>query len=226
MMPNTQRGQFLNLIVNIVLPVLVLTRFSGDEWLGQQLGLIVALSFPLLYGAYDLWMTRQVNTFSVIGIISIVLTGGIGLLQLDNHWLAVKEAGIPLLIGCMVLASQGTRWSLMKLLLEPAINHASVDNALRERGTEVAYERRFTVATRIVAGSFFISATLNYLLAKIIVVSPPGTLEYNAELGRMTALSYPVIALPSMVIFIGAAVYLVLGIEKLTALPLKDIVKS
>lgn len=225
-MSNQSKGSLLNILINIVLPVVVLTRLSGDEWLGQQWGLVVALSFPFIYGGYDLWKTRNINIFSVFGIVSIALTGGIGLLQLDNKWLAVKEAGVPLLIGLVVLLSQNTRYPLMKILFEPVINHKLVNVALKEKGVEEAYEKKFTIATRIVASSFFLSATLNYALAKIIVVSPPGTLEYNAELGRLTALSYPVIALPSMIIFVVAAVYLIVGIEKITGLTLQNIVKS
>ena len=41
----------------------------------------------------------------------------------------------------------------------------------------------------MIASSFFLSAVLNYSLAKILVKSQPGTEAFNAELGRMTALS-------------------------------------
>lgn len=224
-MAERKQNNFLNLIINIVIPVLILTRFSGDEWLGQTWGLIVALAFPLLFGIYELASSGKYNIFSIIGVISVALTGGIGLLQLDNKWLAVKEAGVPFILGVAVLVSQYTKWPLMKILFEPVIDHEKVDTALREHNAEAKYQRRFTIATRIVAGSFFLSTILNYVLAKIIVVSPPGTVEYNSELGRMTALSYPIIALPSMVLFIAAALYLVIGIEKMTSLSLQDIVK-
>jgi intracellular septation protein A len=224
-MSKRNQNQLLNLLINIIVPVIVLTRFSGPEWLGQTYGLIVALAFPVVYGVYDLYKEKKFNLFSVIGVVSILLTGGIGLLQLDNKWLAIKEAGVPFILGVAVLVSQYTKWPLMKILFEPVINHEKVDIALREHNAELKYEKRFTVATRIVAGSFFLSAILNYVLAKIIVVSPPGTVEYNAELGHMTALSYPVIAVPSMIIFIAAALYLIFGIEKMTLLSLQDIVK-
>ena len=69
---------------------------------------------------------------------------------------------------------------------------------------------------QLLAGSFFLSSILNYLLAKWILVSPPGTTAYNEELGRMTALSYPVIALPSMVLMMAALWYLFSQIGKLT----------
>lgn len=225
-MSKRNQNQLLNLLINIIIPVIILTRLSGDEWLGQKLGLVVALCFPLFYGFFELYKEKKYNIFSIIGVISILLTGGIGLLQLDNRWLAIKEAGVPLIIGVAVLVSQYTKWPLMKILLEPVINHDKVNVALEEKNTKDLYERRFTIATRIVAVSFFLSSVLNYLLAKLIVVSPPGTVEYNAELGRMTALSYPVIALPSLILFVSSALYLVIGIEKITSLKLEDIVKN
>lgn len=225
-MSKRNQNQLLNLLINIIIPVIILTRLSGDAWLGQTYGLIVALSFPLIYGLYELYKEKKYNLFSIIGVISILLTGGIGLLQLDNKWLAIKEAGVPLIIGLAVLASQYTKWPLMKILLEPAIDHEKIDVTLREKNTKDLYDRRYAVATRIVAASFFLSSILNYLLAKLIVVSSPGTVEYNAELGRMTALSYPVIALPSLILFVAAALYLIIGIEKITSLKLQDIIKN
>ena len=49
---------------------------------------------------------------------------------------------------------------------------------------------------------------MNYMLATWIVVSPAGTPGFNAELGRLTLLSYPVIALPSMLIMLAVLFYL------------------
>ncbi|MBU2099500.1 MAG: MFS transporter, partial [Gammaproteobacteria bacterium] len=63
---------------------------------------------------------------------------------------------------------------------------------------------------------FFLSSTLNYILARIILVSPPGTAEFNAELGRMTALSYPVIAIPSMIVLMIAIWFVFSSIKRLT----------
>lgn len=48
------------------------------------------------------------------------------------------------------------------------------------------------------------------------MVSPPGTTAYNEELGKMTALSYPVIAVPSMILLFGAIWYLFVQMKKLT----------
>ena len=79
------------------------------------------------------------------------------------------------------------------------------------------------MASWLLAGSFFLSAVLNFVLARIIVRSPAGTVAFNEELGRMTALSYPVIALPSMAVMMIALWYLLKSIRSLTHMDLEEI---
>ena len=76
------------------------------------------------------------------------------------------------------------------------------------------------------AFSFLVSAILNFGLARYIVKSQPGTEEFAAELGKMTGLSFIVIAIPSMVVLGGSLWYLIKGIEKLTNLSIDDIVQG
>ena len=78
-------------------------------------------------------------------------------------------------------------------------------------------------ASWLLAGSFFLSSTLNFILARMIVRSPAGSIAFNEELGRMTALSYPVIVVPSMAIMIVALWYLLRQIRGLTHLELEQI---
>ena len=75
----------------------------------------------------------------------------------------------------------------------------------------------------MVAGSFFLSSALNYILAKVVLVSQPGTVEFTEELGKMTALSFPIIAVPSTLVLMGTLFYLLRHIQKLTHLKLEDI---
>jgi uncharacterized integral membrane protein len=42
----------------------------------------------------------------------------------------------------------------------------------------------------------------------------------------MTALSFPVIAVPAMLVLMGALIYLFRGIKKLTGLRLEEIIKN
>lgn len=215
-----------NLLLNIVIPTLILTKLSGDDWLGTKWAIVVALAFPLLYGLRDLLQSGKVNFFSALGIISILLTGGISLLELDAEYIAIKEAAIPGLLGIATVASLYTRWPLVKTLLynDRILDTGKIAQALASNGNETAFERTLLHASWMIAGSFFLSSSLNYILAKVLLQSPPGTAAFNEELGKMTALSFPVIALPATVILMLVLFFLFRRIGKLTGLKLEEIV--
>jgi hypothetical protein len=213
------KGSFLaNLAFNIIIPVFILSKLSGEDSLGPSLSIVAALTFPIGYGLWDLRQSGKINPFSVLGVVSVFLTGGISLLELDPQYIAIKEAAIPGCIGIAVLLTQRTRFPLVKTLILNAqlVRVDALYAALDEKGMTTTFEQRLRQASLIVAGSFFVSSALNYILAKIILVSPPGTSAFSEELGRMTALSYPVIALPSMVILMLAIWYVFSQIGKLT----------
>lgn len=229
MAQNQSHGSLLaNLGLNIIIPTVILTKLSGAEHLGPQWATVVALAFPIAYGAYDFHKTREANIFSILGVISIFLTGGISLLELDPKYIAIKEAAIPGIIGLAVLISHYTPYPLVRKLLfnEQIINVEKITQVTQERGTTAQLETRLKTTSYLVAGSFFLSSTLNYLLAKWIVVSTPGTTAYTEELGKMTALSFPVIALPSTIVMMVSLFYLFKGIEKLTGLRFEDILNQ
>ena len=216
---------WISLLINIAIPALVLMKLSGEEYLGPVYGLLVALAFPLVYGIQDAVRRRRLNFISALGVVSTLLTGGIGLLELDPKWLAVKEAAVPAVIGLAVIISTRTRYPIVRSLLynEKIINIAAVDAALDAHNNHPRFERSLVTASWLLAGSFFLSSTLNFILARIIVRSPAGSIAFNEELGRMTALSYPVIVVPSMAIMIVALWYLLRQIRGLTHLKLEQI---
>lgn len=230
--PKKAPGTLVNLLFNIVIPTLILTKLSKEQYLGPVLGLVVALAFPLAYGIRDYFFVQRggrhkPNLFSLLGVVSILLTGGMSLLKLDPAYIAIKEAAIPGLIGVATLVSIYTRHPLVRVFLynDQVMQTDRVHAALCQHNTEAQFERRLNVASYLVAGSFFLSSALNYGLAKYILVSAPGSEAYAEELGRMTALSFPVIALPSTLVLMGALIYLLNGIQKLTHLQLEDIFK-
>ena len=228
--PQEQKSQGLlaNLAFNIIIPTLILTKFSGEDWLGNKAGLVVALAFPVLYGLYDYSRTRKANFFSILGVFSVLLTGGISLMELDPKYIAIKEAAIPGAIGLATMISIFTPYPLVRTFLynEQVLKVDVVAEALAEHGETERFEQRLKNATWIVAGSFFLSSVLNYILAKWILVSAPGTEAFNQELGKMTALSYPVIALPSAIVLMVALYYLMNSITKLTHLELEDVLRT
>ncbi len=214
-----------NLLLNIIIPTLILTKGSKEEYLGPTLGLIAALAFPIGYGIYDYWRCRKVNIFSAIGLVSVMLTGGISLLQLPPEYMAIKEATIPGLLGLATLISVFTPYPLVRTFLynEKVMQVDKVHHALAQHNNVSAFEKSLTSATYMLAGSFFLSSALNYALAKYVLVSAPGTEQYNAELGTMTALSFPVITIPSMLVFMAAVYYLFRSITRLTHLHWEEI---
>lgn len=218
----------LELVITLIIPSVILMKLSAPEHLGVVNALLLALAFPLFWGARSLVRERKFNLFAVLGVVSITLTGGIGLLQLDTQWLAVKEAAIPGLIGLAVAISAWTRQPLVRVLLyTPALMDVErIHGRLAERGNHAAFESRLKFATGILAGSFLFSSVMNYFLATWIVTSPSGSAAFNEELGRLTLLSYPVIAIPSMLIMMAALYYLGRSIRELAGLKLTEAMKG
>ncbi len=218
----------VELLITLILPALILMKLSGPDYLGSVNALLLALSLPLFWGARDLLRRGKVNGFAVLGLVSVLLTGGIGLLQLDTRWLAIKEAAIPGLIGLAVAISAWTRHPLVRVVLfTPALMDVErIQRELDARGNAAAFDARLRIATWMLGGTFFFSAAMNYLLATWIVVSPAGTAEFNEELGRLTLLSYPMIALPSMLFMMLALYYLVRAVRDLAGLSLSEALRQ
>ena len=176
-----------DLLLSIVIPSIVLMNFSGAEYLGPQVALIFALAFPLGLGLYELLRYRAANYIALLGLVSVLLTGGIGLLQLDPQWLALKEAAIPAVLGIAVLVSAQLGYPLVKTLLynPTVLDTGKITRVLRQRGHLEAFEARLSTANRLLGASFFFSAAMNYLLTTWIVTSPAGSAAFNEQLGRL-----------------------------------------
>jgi len=223
---SAKSNPLIDLLISIIIPSVILMKLSGDQWLGTTYALLVALAFPFSYGVYELIIHKKFNFISLLGIVSVLLTGGIGIMELEPKWLAIKEAAIPLIIGLVVLGSMKTRYPLVKTLLfnPKIINTELVDQAMNSKGNKGEFEKRLKTASYLLSGTFFFSATLNYILARMIVTSPAGSEAFNEELGQLTLVSYPVIPLPSTIIMIGTLFWIIRSVQKLSDLKLEDII--
>jgi hypothetical protein len=212
----------LELAITVLVPAIVLMQLSSAERLGPAGALVLALAFPIGWGLREAWTRRKLSALAVLGVVSTLLTGGIGLLKVDPYWLAVKEAAVPGLIGLAVLGSNWTRWPLIRIFVfnRQIFDVERIEAALASRGTTVPFELRLRRGTLLLAGTFFFSAVMNWVLARWIVTSPAGTEAFNAELGRLTLVSYPAIALPSMVMMVALMFWLARGARQLTGLDL------
>ncbi len=215
----------INFGFNLILPTLIL--FKAEGWFGIDPTTVfaIAIAFPVCYFFYDLFRRRKVNAISILGFVSILLTGGVGLLELPSAWIAVKEAAIPLLIGIAVIVSIPLKKPLVGMLLlnDTIIHRKRVEDELRQRDTEAEFAHSVQRATLWVAISFLLSALLNLVLASWIVQSPAGTSAFNDEIAKLAMWSYPIIVAPCIVIMVGSLWMLISRLQKLTGLTLEQI---
>ena len=224
MRDQTKPNPLIEILVTIIVPAVVLMQLSSPSRLGPLGALALALSFPIGWGLWDGWRRHKLNWIAVLGVVSTLLTGGIALLALDARWLAVKEAGVPALIGLIILGSTWTRSPLIRLLVFNAslFDIQRVTQALKARQNMLAFEQRLRQGTVLLSCTFFFSAVANYLLTRWVVNSPAGSEAFNEELGRLTLLSYPVIAIPSTLMMMALLYWLAREAKRLTGLDFGD----
>lgn len=228
--PQKRENSLYSLLFNIALPVIILSK--GDKFIPQPaMVLVLALSFPIVYFIWDYRRRGKRNFISIIGFVSVLLTGGIGLLQLPRMWFIIKETAIPAIIGIAILISVFTKRPLIRLLVFSReffdVDH--IESALRERGTTQQMESLLKKATALLSVSFFISAVLNFILASHFVKTEPGIdaahqAQFNAEVGAMTGWSFVVIAAPSTVFLLAILWIVGKGITRLTGLKMEEYV--
>ncbi len=218
----------VNLICNIAVPTYVLTSLSKEEHLGPLWGLVLAILFPVSYGVYDFMRRRRTNFISIIGFFSVLLTGVLGLLHVGGLGFAIKEAVMPTLIGIAILVSLRTKKPLVKELLynEQVIDVARVNAVLVEQGRQRDLDRLMLQISLWLGSSFVLSAGLNFSLAKYLLKGAPGTPEFNAQLGRMHLLVWPVIVVPCMIVMMGVFWRLITGLKQITGLSTDAILRT
>jgi len=218
---------WINLLCNVLLPGLIMSKLSSPERLGPVWALVLGVSLPLGYGIYDLVRRRKWNLFSGVGLVSVGLTGGLGLYKASTMAFAIKEASVPAVFALAVLATLRSRRPLVRemILNESVIDLPKVDDALDAHNSRQAFEDLLKHCTWLLAGSFALSAALNFLLARLFLTGEPGTSEFTEQLGRMNLWSWPVIMVPSMAILVVALLKLLRGIHRLTGLKLEEILQ-
>lgn len=230
-MSNQQKKEnpLYNMLFNIGLPVLILMKLSKEEYLGPTYALIVALVFPIGYGIFEYIKTKNINTMSIIGLVSVFLSGGFILLKLPAEWVIWQEVAKPLIIGAVFLISNFTKKPLVnRMLLDSGMfDKEKLHTELDKNQNREAFYSKLKTVSYLMVFTFLISAVLNYVLGKMILVSEPGTSAYNEEFAKMTGLSFPVIALPSMIVMGFILWYLFKSIKTLSGLTMEEVmVKS
>jgi len=218
--PAKKENVLFNLACNVAVPTLVLTYLSKESRLGPLGGLVVALAFPIGYGAYDLVQRKKTNTLSILGFVSVLLSGSLALFKLGGLWFAIKDAALPTVIGLFVLGTLRAKNPLMREMFynETLLDVARIDAALAACGQRAAFEALLRRASVWLALTFIATAPVGFALARATLKSPPGTPEFNAELGKLHWLAPLVIAVPSMVALMAVFWKLLKGLGELSGL--------
>lgn len=216
----------ISILMNIILPSLILTK--GTSYLGADLALGVAISIPIGYFAWDYYARREASLMSLLGLTSVVASGALGMLRATGLWFALKEALLPSVLGLATLLSMSWKKPLINAFLysDMIFHKDKIEAALSEKGNGGTFLQLLKSVNLIIAASFLVSAVLNFSLAYILIQSEPGSEAFNSELGKMNALSFPVVALPSMVVLGVGMFRLSKGLQKITGLTAQELMKS
>ena len=229
MHPKKPENPFFNIAFNILLPVVILNKghllFPNKAEIGA-LGL--ALSFPFIYGLFDLFKNKRKNFISLLGALNVCFTGGFALLHLSGIWFAVKEALFPLLIGLFVLFSSYTKKNFFEYLIRSMpLNWALIEEKTQALSSASALKTLFQKATIYFSFSFFVSAILNFVLALYIFADKsteqPNSLELNQKIADMTYLGFLVIGLPLTLFSVFVFWRFLRGLSYLTGLSVEQI---
>ncbi len=242
-----QEHPLANILINVIIPVLILSYLSKDPALQEKLGkvvrpwhigplwgMILALALPLGYGVWHYLKTRKGNFFSALGLISVLLSGGLTLYLWNadgtvkpNAGLlfGIKEALVPLVLGVAILMSHRSPTPLIRVFLynDTIFDIPRIEKRVEEIGAQDGYERVLLGATRLFATSFFLSSVMNLILAQWFFRSFDSTAidaleNYNAIIGRVTGWGFAVIGVPILAFLFFTLKKLLAGLEKLTGL--------
>jgi hypothetical protein len=242
-----QEHPLANILINVIIPVLVLSYLSKDPDLQEKLGkvarpwhigplkaMILALLLPLGYGVWHFMKTRKGNFFSALGLISVLLSGGLtvylwnkdGTVKPNAGLLfGIKEALIPLVLGVAILTSHRSASPLIRVFLynDSIFDIPKIERRVTEISAQAEYDRLLLGATKLFATSFFLSSLMNLGLAQWFFRGFDATAvdaleKYNSIIARVTGWGFAVIGVPILIFLFFTLRRLLKGLEKLTGL--------
>lgn len=231
--PKKQENIFISLACNIFLPVVILNKLTprlGEN--GPLIALIIALSLPIGYGLYDYVQRKHKNYISLLGVVSVLLTGGFALFNLSGFWFVIKEAAFPFVLGIGVFLSAFTRRPVMRLMFfnENVFNVRLIESRIKESGKEESLRVLFKNSTFFLSLSFLLSAILNFVLARRIFVDIDPLLTdlerntiLNQQIADMTWQSQLVILVPMMIVMMAILFYFLHRLKDLCGLTLDEL---
>src|SRR5699024_598678 len=174
----------VNVLVNIAIPVVVLLTLSAPDRLGPVPALLLAIGIPAVWGTVGLIRTRKVEVSAILGVISVLATGVIGVFELNTRLFAFKEATIPLEFATLLLASNTTRFPIVTLLADMVQRRDKVRTSIEQLDRQQQYHEHLVRSGTIWAGIMALSGVLKFALATWLVRATAGTESFNHQLAQ------------------------------------------
>ena len=226
---NQVKSLLWELFLNLCLPTVLLMKGHVFLNVSPKVALALAISCPLSYGILDWIKEAHFNWIAFLGLISIVVKGSVGLLEGSNQLLAINEMLLPAIfcVGLVGMRLLKKPPFLMKFLLnEQFCNAKIVLECLEKNKALEKLNQHIILYEWSLAGLFFFSATLNYLLARYLVVHPAGSVEFNHELGLLTGWSFAIIAVPATLGLLCIVWRFFTQVQKLSKLTWDEVFKN
>ncbi len=215
----------VNLLINIVLPILALRQLSDPDMLGPTGALIVAVAIPSAYFLWKWTKTNEANLFSVIGFVNVLVTGVIGLFELDHTLVFVKEASIPFIFATAIAVSEFTGQSLTQQLFGEFFYLKEIRAQYQDEGAGDKFNSQLRQTAFMLVFVFLVLVPANYALARYFVHSPSGTVEFNTELGRMMTWNFWLLTLPVAAVITVLVFRLIRQFREQTGLSAKEFMR-
>ncbi len=216
----------LEIVLTILLPSMVLDHLSKAERLGPFWALVVSLLFPLGFGVWCYISRKGWNLFSVLGFVTILLTGGLGLLNLPAFWFAVKESALPIILGAAFpLSHRFGKPLISAMMMQPhVINVAALNAGLSTPEKKKAFDAALFRASCGMGLGMLGSSVANFFLAMYLLGGKePGTEIFLKGIANLNWMSLVVIGVPMMVVMLAVFFRLLKQIQKITGLERDDL---
>ncbi|GAA5494664.1 hypothetical protein SAMN02745181_3054 [Rubritalea squalenifaciens DSM 18772] len=232
-----QENPLLNILINVLAPVLILSHCSKEVGkfyhIGPVWAMTAALALPLGYGIWHFINHKKLNIFSCVGLGAILLTGLITIYLWSSEAakphvaliFGLKEAIQPLLLGSLFLITHRTPSPLFRTFIynESIFDIRNIEKVIAEKESHPDYEALIWKSTLLFFGSFCISAILNmglayYFLGDLTPSTPDWKEVYNSKVAQITGWGFLVIGAPLMLVGGYILFTMIGGLKKLTGL--------
>lgn len=214
-------SRWLELVGAVVWPTIVLT--FGGRYLPPSAVLVAGLTPPVLLAVAGVVREGRPSVLSVIALVSVLVTGGVGLLQLDARWFALKEMLVPTAVGGLLIASARTRYALVGAVFGQLFDPERLGAALSNSGQQARYDRAVAQATARMGAVTAASGPVSAAYALWSIRSQTGTEAFTAELGSYTGWSFVLINLPVLALTVWVLRAALEEVEGAAGVPLDEL---